>query len=77
MALTTAIPIWVRVPGTIVLVLFGVLVSTMLIGAAGIGGGGPGMHTPVQNQEQPVGNQEQPVMPGDNGGHRPPRGGHG
>jgi hypothetical protein len=36
---TTSIPIWVRVPGIIALVLVGVLVSTMLLGAARDGGG--------------------------------------
>ena len=38
---TARIPIWVRVSGIIALVLVGVLVSTMLLGAAG-DGGGPG-----------------------------------
>jgi hypothetical protein len=37
--LTAGIPIWVRVPGIIALVLVGVLVSTMLLGAAGDDGG--------------------------------------
>ncbi len=37
--LTTRIPIWVRVPGIIALVLAGVLLSTMLLGAAGDSGG--------------------------------------
>lgn len=35
----TRIPIWVRVPGIIALVLVGMLLSTMLLGAAGDGGG--------------------------------------
>lgn len=35
--LRTGIPIWVRVPGIIALVLVGVLVGTMLLGAAGAG----------------------------------------
>jgi hypothetical protein len=38
---TARIPIWVRVSGIIALILVGVLVSTMLLGAAG-DGGGPG-----------------------------------
>jgi hypothetical protein len=33
----TGIPIWVRVPATIVLVLVALLVGTMLLGAAGAG----------------------------------------
>jgi hypothetical protein len=39
----TRIPVWVRVPGIIALVLVGVLVSTMLLTASRGGGGhGPG-----------------------------------
>jgi hypothetical protein len=38
---TARIPIWVRVSGIIALILVGVLVSTMLLDAAG-DGGGPG-----------------------------------
>jgi hypothetical protein len=37
--LTASIPIWVRVPGIIALVLVGVLVSAMLLNAARDGGG--------------------------------------
>ncbi len=37
--LTASIPIWVRVAGIIALVLVGVLVSTLLLGAAGDSGG--------------------------------------
>ncbi|HEV2779732.1 MAG TPA: hypothetical protein VGX25_10055 [Actinophytocola sp.] len=48
----TAIPIWVRVPGVIALVLVGVVVSAMLLGAAGVGGGaGPDKHAPVQRHD--------------------------
>jgi hypothetical protein len=36
---TTRIPIWVRMSGIVALVLVGVLISTMLLGAAGDGGG--------------------------------------
>jgi hypothetical protein len=44
---TTRIPIWVRVSGIIALILVGVLVSTMLLGAVGDGGrpGRSGDHT--------------------------------
>lgn len=45
---TARIPIWVRVPGIILLVLVGVLVGTMLLGAAGDGGG----HGRVGDQTQ-------------------------
>lgn len=62
------VPIWVRVPGIIVLVA--VVVSAMLMGAAGVGdGGGAERHTPDQNWEQQTG-------PGDTEGHQPPAGGH-
>lgn len=45
----TLMPIWVRVPGIIALVLVAVVVSAMLLGAAGVGGGaGPDKHAPVQ-----------------------------
>ncbi|MDQ3780885.1 MAG: hypothetical protein M3354_10120 [Chloroflexota bacterium] len=40
--LTTGIPIWVRVPGIIALVLVGILISTMLLGADRGSGGGHG-----------------------------------
>jgi hypothetical protein len=56
---------------TIVVVLVGVVISAMLLGAVGVGGGaGPDKHAPVQRQDQ------QPHEPGDGGGHRPPMGGH-
>jgi hypothetical protein len=35
--LRTGIPVWVRVPGIIALILVGVLIGTMLLGAAGAG----------------------------------------
>lgn len=70
--LTTRIPIWVRVPGIIALILVGVLASTVLLGAAGVGGGaGPDKHAPAQHQ-----NQGQQMDSGDGGVHRPPAGGH-
>jgi hypothetical protein len=69
--LSTGIPIWVRVPGIIVLVLVGIVLSAVLAGAAGVAGGaGPDKHAPVQRQHP-----EQ--QPGPGGGHRPPGGGHG
>lgn len=58
---TTRIPIWVRVPGIIALVLVGVLVSSMLLNAARDGGG------------QPSGDQTQLHGGGHGGGDR----GHG
>lgn len=45
----TRIPIWVRVPGIIALVLVGVLVGTMLLGAAGDGGGHGAGDNPQMN----------------------------
>ena len=49
----TFLPIWVRVPGIIVLVLVGIVLSAMLAGAAGVGGGaGPDKHPPVERQNQ-------------------------
>jgi hypothetical protein len=61
---TTRIPIWVRVPATIVLVLIGVVVSAVLAGAAGVGGGaGPDKHAPVPGQDQ---NQHAPNQHGPN-----------
>jgi hypothetical protein len=69
--LSTGVPVWVRVPGIIVLVLVGIVASAVLAGAAGVGGGdGPSRHAPVapQNPEQ--------QGPGGGGGHRPPGGGH-
>jgi hypothetical protein len=73
--LATAIPIWMRVPGIIALVLVGIVVSTMLVGAAGIGDrAGTARHEPGQNQNQ------QQMGPGHGGGtgggHRPPTGRH-
>jgi hypothetical protein len=38
----TGIPIWVKVPVVIALVLAGVVISTMLLGSASDGGHGPG-----------------------------------
>jgi hypothetical protein len=71
--LTAGIPVGVRVPGIILLVLVGVFASALLVGAAGVGGGGgPAKHGPVQRQDQ-----DQRMGPGDGGGHRPPAGGHG
>jgi hypothetical protein len=35
--LRTGIPVWVRVPGIIALILVGVLIGTMVLGAAGAG----------------------------------------
>jgi hypothetical protein len=58
----TRIPIWVRVPGIIALVLLGVLISAMLLIAARDGGG-----------ERPAGDQTQ--LHG--GGHGGGGGGHG
>jgi hypothetical protein len=55
-------PVWVRVPGTIALVLVGVVASTMLLTAMGAGGGA-GRHGPAPEQ-----NQEQ-VNPSESGGH--------
>jgi hypothetical protein len=40
--LTASIPIWVRVPGIIALVLVGVVVSSMLLGVSSSGGRGMG-----------------------------------
>ena len=40
--LTASIPIWVRVPGIIALVLVGVVVSSMLLGGSSSGGRGMG-----------------------------------
>jgi hypothetical protein len=59
---TTRIPIWVRVPGIIALVLVGVLVSTMLLNVARDGSG-----------QRPSGDQTQ--LHG--GGHGGGDGGHG
>ena len=70
--LTTGIPVWVRVPGVITLVLAGVVASTMLVGVMGVGGGaGPAEHGPVQRQ-----NQDQQPGPGDGSDHQRPGGGH-
>jgi hypothetical protein len=69
----TGIPIWVRVPGIIAFVLVGIVVSTMLVGAAGFADrAGSARHGPGQNQEQ---QQMGPGMRGGDG-HRPPAGGH-
>jgi hypothetical protein len=57
-ALTTRIPIWVRVPGVIALVLVGVLFSTALLGALDVAGRG-GDHGP----------DDQGEMDRDGGGH--------
>jgi hypothetical protein len=50
--LTTSMPIWVRVPGIIALILVGVLASAMLVGATGLAGNGRmgGMNHNNQNQ---------------------------
>lgn len=53
----TRIPIWVRVPGIIALVLVGVLISTMLLNVARDGGG-----------QRPSGDQTQ-LHGGGDGGH--------
>jgi hypothetical protein len=49
-ALPTKIPIWVRVPGVIALVLVGVLLSTALLGALDVAGRGGG-HGPDDEVE--------------------------
>ncbi len=55
-------PIWLRVPGIIALVLAGIVASTTLAGAAGVGGGeGPAKHGPVQHQDP---NQHGPARHG-------------
>jgi hypothetical protein len=60
----TRIPIWVRVPGIIALVLVGVLASTMLLGAVRDGGGhGSG------NQPQMGGGDHGAGGRGGGGGH--------
>jgi hypothetical protein len=63
----TSIPIWVRVPAIIALVLVGVVIGTALLGSAGNGGGhgagGGGGHGPSRGME----------MRGHDGG----QGGHG
>jgi hypothetical protein len=71
--MTAGLAIWVRVPGTIALVLAGVFVSAILLGVAGVGGGkGPDKHAPVQRH-----NPGQQLSPGHSGGgHQPPAGGH-
>jgi hypothetical protein len=61
--LTTRIPIWVRVPAIIALVLVGVLLSTMLLDAVG-GDGGRGSGDETEMTQHTGG--------GDHGG-----GGHG
>jgi hypothetical protein len=48
--LTTRVPIWVRVPGVIALVLVGVLFSTALLGALNVAGRG-GDHGPDDQVE--------------------------
>jgi hypothetical protein len=49
--LMTRIPIWVRVPGIIALVLVGVLISTMLLGGGGDDGGhGSGDETDMRDR---------------------------
>ncbi|MQA03862.1 MAG: hypothetical protein GEV07_14450 [Streptosporangiales bacterium] len=71
---TAGIPIWVRVPGIIALVLVAVVVSAMLVGTLGVGGGsGPGRHGP-SGGDTPATSVTDPAD-GD-GGHRPPGGGH-
>jgi len=51
-ALVQRVPIWVRVPGIIALVLLGVVVGTMLFGASGVGGGhGSGAGTEMKDHE--------------------------
>jgi hypothetical protein len=68
--LTTSIPIWVRVSGIIVLVLVGVVVSSMLLGGSGIGDHGPARHTTPSGNTTPasVTHSSGP------GGHTPPDG---
>jgi hypothetical protein len=66
---TARIPIWVRVPGIIALVLVGVLVSTMVLGAArGSGGHGSSDQTRMNGGGH---------GPGDAGNHGAGGGGHG
>jgi hypothetical protein len=73
----SGVPVWVRVPGIIVLVLVGVVVSSIVAGAVGLGGASGTQHAPDQRQDQPVEQQDQKHQPGSGGGHRPPAGGHG
>lgn len=67
----TRIPIWVRVPGIIALVLVGVLVSTMLLGAARDGGGhgGAGDHTQTSGGGHAGGSHGSGGGGGHGGGH--------
>lgn len=74
--LTAGIPIWVRVPGVIALVLVVVVVSAMLVSALGVSDGqGPGRHAPSGGPgvQTPPASVSESVDPG---GHTPPGGGH-
>jgi hypothetical protein len=47
------VPIWVRVPGIVALVLVGVVAGAVVLGVAGVGGGaGPDKHAPVQHHNR-------------------------
>lgn len=70
---TTRIPIWVRVPGIIALVLVGVLVSTMLLTALRDGGG----HGRVADHTQTNGGGHSSGSHGPGGGGGHSGGGHG
>ena len=66
--LTTSIPIWVRVSGITILVLVGVVVSSMLLGRSDIGDHSPGRHTP--SGDTPPASVTETGGPGH---HTPPR----
>ncbi|MDQ3787485.1 MAG: hypothetical protein M3422_09600 [Actinomycetota bacterium] len=59
----TKLPVWVRIPGIVVLVLIGVIVSATIMGTAGSEGHGPG-------------DGEIPRVTEPTGAHMPPAGGH-
>lgn len=63
-----ALPIWARVPGTIALVLVGVLGGTLLLGAADIEGRSDEDHVPPghdPSQDTPVENEQRENAPED------------
>ena len=65
MTYLTSIPIWVRVPGIIALVLVGVVVSSMLLGGSGGHEGGRDRGSQMEGMEgmEHNGGQTGPVVP--------------